>query len=228
MDETERILDEYARRRTRAGGDEYAYSIPSNLFLRQSQERALAWALHQGALLPLESKRLLDIGYGEGRWSELWLEMGAMPHDISGIELDPVRAEVAKLRHPACDYRVGDASELPFDSSSFDVVTQATVFTSVLDPSMRAAIVGEIDRVLRPGGIFVWYDFAFDNPRNRAVRGVSPRTLARLFPGWRIDARRVTLAPPITRRLARWWPLAGVLEELRVLNTHLIAVLQRK
>jgi hypothetical protein len=43
-------------------------------------------------------------------------------------------------------------------------------------------------RVLRPGGLIALYEFRMNNPRSPRVRGVSLRSLERLFPGCRIDA----------------------------------------
>ncbi|MEM9074582.1 MAG: class I SAM-dependent methyltransferase [Myxococcota bacterium] len=227
MSEAERILEEYRKRRERAGGDNYAYTNPGNLFLRQGQERALLWALHEANVVPLGDRSILDVGFGEGRWSELLIELGADAEQMAGIELDEARAAVARHRLPWCDLRTGDASSLPWPDESFDIVTQATVFTSILDDRMRRQVAAEMTRVLRPGGVLLWYDFAFNNPRNRAVSGISAQTLRSLFSGARIKTRKVTLAPPLARRLAsRVWHLAGLLEGIRVLNTHLVAVIR--
>jgi hypothetical protein len=81
-------------------------------------------------------------------------------------------------------------------------------------------------RVLAPGGAIAWYDFFVDNPRNAAVRGIGRSELVSLFPGFDLRLRRVTLAPPLARRLAPRAPLVALLaEELHVLNTHYAALL---
>ena len=43
----------------------------------------------------------------------------------------------------------------------------------------------------------MWYDFRFDNPQNRQVRGIGRRELRALFPQLRGRIRSVTLAPPL-------------------------------
>ena len=53
---------------------------------------------------------------------------------------------------------------------------------------------------VRPGGAVLWYDFAVDNPRNQHVRGVPMARVRALFPEATVQARRVTLAPPLVRR----------------------------
>lgn len=60
------------------------------------------------------------------------------------------------------------------------------------------------------------------------MRGVRKHELASLFPGFDVHWRRVTLAPPLVRLLApRLRPLASLIQELRVADTHAMAVLRR-
>jgi hypothetical protein len=67
----------------------------------------------------------------------------------------------------------------------------------------------------------LWYDFTVDNPRNPDVRGVPPGRVRQLFPAGRIDVRRVTLAPPLARRVVRWHPaLYTAFNALPLLRTH--------
>jgi len=87
-------------------------------------------------------------------------------------------------------------------------------------------IADEIVRVLAPGGALLWYDFAYNNPRNPNVRGIGRAEIKKLFPELAGKIRTVTLAPPLTRLIApRWWTLASFLEAIPPLRTHLIAVL---
>jgi hypothetical protein len=118
---------------------------------------------------------------------------------------------------------------LPWDDQAFELVIVSTVFSSILDPFAREKIAAEIDRVIVSGGVLVWYDLAFDNPRNTNVKGVRPREIKKLFPGYLMSARSVTLAPPVARRVV---PLsvtfATVLAALPLLRTHIAAVLQKR
>ena len=222
MTEADRILEELRRREREVPVDFYSLDRPANRFLRQGQERALRKALEE--IGPLAGKRVLEVGCGSGNWLEM-LERAA---SLSGIELEPGRAASAAARFPGADIRSGDASRLPWESGSFDVVLQSTVFSSILDPGMRRAVASEMLRVLAPGGAILWYDFFMDNPSNPHVRGVRRREIAALFPGCRIALRRATLAPPIARRVVPVsWKLATLLESLRVLDTHWFGVILR-
>jgi ubiquinone/menaquinone biosynthesis C-methylase UbiE len=117
---------------------------------------------------------------------------------------------------------------LPWSDAQFDVVLQSTVFTSILDERMKLAVAREMLRVLSPTGAIIWYDFRYDNPANKNVRGIAAAEIHALFPGCRVDKELTTLAPPIARRLVpHAWLLASALERLRLLNTHYLAVIRR-
>jgi ubiquinone/menaquinone biosynthesis C-methylase UbiE len=122
----------------------------------------------------------------------------------------------------------GTASELPFPDRSFDFVSQFMLFTSVLDQSMRVQIAREIDRVLAPGARLLWYDFAFNNPANRDVRGISINEVRRLFPGFSLTKRKITLAPPLGRAIGRLGPAVYHLaSKVRPLCTHYMCLLKK-
>ena len=86
----------------------------------------------------------------------------------------------------------------------------------------------EIERVLAPGGVLLWYDFAFNNPRNPHVRKVTAGELRTLFPNLQGRIASVTLAPPIARAVAGVsWRLAMALSRVPWLQTHFLAVLRK-
>ena len=88
--------------------------------------------------------RLLDVACGSGLAIELARLRGA---SCSGIDASPRLVAVARDRNPESDIRVGDMHALPWDPASFDVVTS---FRGIWGTT--SAAVGEIFRVLRPGG----------------------------------------------------------------------------
>jgi SAM-dependent methyltransferase len=95
--------------------------------------------------------RLLDVACGSGLAIELARLRGAR---CSGIDASARLAAVARDRSPDADIRVGDMNALPWAPASFDVVTS---FRGIWGTTPGA--VGEIHRVLRPGGragITVW------------------------------------------------------------------------
>src|SRR6266550_3411093 len=71
---------------------------------------------------------------------------------------------------PRVRLECGSATELPFEAGTYDLVLQATLFSSVLDAGVKGRIATEMLRVLRPNGAILWYDLRIDNPRNLDVR----------------------------------------------------------
>src|SRR5947208_8442732 len=124
----------------------------------------------------------MEVGFGSLGWLGDLISWRVRETDLHGIELDPALVDRAREILPLADLRAGDATALPWASNTFDLVVASTVFTSILDPRVRALVAGEIERVLAPGGALLWYDFAVNNPRNPHVRKVDRGELVRLFP----------------------------------------------
>ncbi len=224
--EAQRIRDAYARRRD---GDLYSWFNPGHLFLVQARERRVLKVIRQQGLSPLRGRRILEIGCGDGAWLRDFLKWGAEPADLVGLDLlaDGLAAARAHLS-PQVGLVRADAAFLPFPDEAFDVVLQSTVFTSILEPLMKQTAAREMLRVLKPRGLILWYDYHVNNPANPDVRGVPEREIRRLFPDCLIKLRRITLAPPIARRLAPYsFLLCELLEKLRFLNSHYLGVIKK-
>lgn len=228
-DEPTAVAERYARRAARqqargVGVDLYSPLRPEVVLAMQQRQRVLLALLSRHATQPLNQLRVLEIGCGSG--SNL-LELASLGFDASrlvGNELLPERAAAARRQLPAATtLHEGDATQLPFEAASFDLVYQSTVFSSLLDDAFQQRLADAMWRWVRPGGAVLWYDFTYNNPRNPDVRGVPLARVRALFPSARIDVRRVTLAPPISRRAARIHPsVCKVLGALPLLRTHLL------
>jgi hypothetical protein len=84
----------------------------------------------------------------------------------------------------------------------------------------------ELLRVTRPGGMILWYDFWL-NPSNPQTRGIRPAEIKRLFPGCTFRFERITLAPPLARRLVPLsWGLSLLLEGVKIFNTHYLVAIR--
>ncbi|MDB5081655.1 MAG: hypothetical protein JWP00_3579 [Chloroflexi bacterium] len=225
--ELERISREFTRRDADpALSARYSLFNPAALLHRQGQERHTLAFLKKYGLENLASLKILDVGCGTGGQLRRFMEYGADPTRLYGLDLVASRIEQAQALAPAINWQVASADRLPFDTASFDLVTISVVLTSVLAEEVRREISMELRRVLKPTGKILWFDFAFSNPRNRAVRGINRNMVCRLFPGARVDLKRVCLAPPLARRVApRSFWLAEGLERLAFLNTHLLGII---
>lgn len=221
-DEPRAVAERYARR---AVGDRYHPLQPAVWRERQGRQRALIDLLTRHAPRPTGQLSLLEVGCGHGDNLLELLTLGFDPAHLVGNELLPERAAVARARLPAAlALHEGDALALPFAPASFDLVLQSTVFSSLLDDGFQQRLAARMWDWVRPGGAVLWYDFTWDNPRNPDVRGVPLARIRTLFPEGRIDARRVTLAPPLARAVGRW-PAAvhAALLAVALLRTHVMA-----
>ena len=101
------------------------------------------------SLLPdLVGKTALDAGCGTGRYVRLLRERGAR---VAGIDLSP--AMLSRTGAERCRVARGDIRALPVGSMSIDVVVCGLVLGDV--PDLQSAL-GELSRVLRPGGCVVY------------------------------------------------------------------------
>jgi len=151
-----------------------------------------------------------------------------LPENLYGIDLLADRIETAKKLSPHLNLYLGSATDLPFEDKFFDIVIQFTVFTSILDYSMKQKIAKEMLRVLKPDGIIIWYDYWISKPTNPDVKGVGKQEIKKLFPNCKFEFHRITLAPPIARLLVPIsWMLCELLEKIRIFNTHYLAIIKK-
>jgi demethylmenaquinone methyltransferase/2-methoxy-6-polyprenyl-1,4-benzoquinol methylase len=138
--------------------------------------------------------------------SEPMLRAGAEPNRLAGLDerIVPVLAQ---------------AERLPFDDGAFDAVTFTYLLRYVEDP---AATVGELARVIRPGGSIAMLEFFVPSaPQARAgwwahTRLVMPVLGSVVSPAWARTA--AFLGPDVSRFIAahplaewvRWFQEAGV------------------
>lgn len=224
--EEQRIRSVYAQRQ---GLPRYSWFDQGHVFRLQQLQRDILAALGSRKFSDLHDKSILEIGCGQGQWLCEFIKWGACPDNVNGIDVIPDRiANARQLCPQGVHVHCENAARLSFDDSQFDLVLQFTVFSSILDMAVKEMIAREMLRVLKDGGLILWYDLRLDNPRNPNVRGIQKREIAHLFPGCRIDLHRVSLAPPLCRFLAPYsWMGCYALERIRVLNTHYLAVIER-
>jgi SAM-dependent methyltransferase len=224
--ERQRIQLEYQRRAREIQPDFYSPWQPGEILFRNGRKGVAARMLHEAQVFPRAGDKCLEVGCGTVGWLPDLISWGVSESDLHGIDINPLRITEAQQILPVADLRVGDGTSLPWESDLFRLVISATVFTSILDKSVRHVVASEIIRVLAPGGALLWHDFAFDNPQNGSVRGINRTELRNLFPTLTGKIRSATLAPPLARLIApRSWTLATFLEAIPLLRTHLLAVL---
>jgi len=185
-------------------------------------------ALQRAGLLPLAERRILDVGCGSGGHLLRFLLGGAAAAHLHGIDVIPERIENAKKAHPGMTFHLGNANALPYPDAYFDVVTQFTVFSSILDAQLRAEIAHQMVRVLRPGGVVVWYDARLQSP-NPALTAFQLANVAALFPDLALVFRTPSkLRFGMSRRIIPYsWELVAFLERFPFLCEMDFVVLQK-
>ncbi len=105
--------------------------------------------------------RVLDLGCAGGFLSEALARRGAR---VTGLDPAERAIEAARTHAAAAGlgirYEIGSGEEMPFADGAFDAVACVDVLEHVRDLD---AVLGEVRRVLRPGGRFL-YDTINRNP----------------------------------------------------------------
>lgn len=113
----------------------------------------------------------LDVGCGEGRFCRMMRGWGVEP-----VGIDPTEALLTRARtlDPQGDYRAGGAEALPFPDGAFDLVVSYLTLIDI--PDVERAI-GEMARVLRPGGSLLIANLNGFSTAGRWIRDAEGRRL---------------------------------------------------
>jgi SAM-dependent methyltransferase len=108
---------------------------------------------------------LLDVGCGVANAHQ---KLVGRVGKLVGIDVSPASIAVARQRNPGIHYEVFDGIHLPLSDRSLDAAFAINVFHHV-PVTQRIALVEDIHRVLRPGGLFAIFEH---NPLNPVTRHV--------------------------------------------------------
>ena len=111
---------------------------------------------HTVEQLAVQDKTVLEVGSGRGGGTS-YIARYLNPKKITGIDYSKNAIKLCNRIHNEHNLRFveGDASDLPFEDDSQDVVIN--VESSHCYPSIPQ-FLSEVKRVLKPGGLFAWTD----------------------------------------------------------------------
>lgn len=122
------------------------------------KDRAFIGLYHQAIDgLDLAGKTLIEIGSGRGGGCS-YIARYHTPAAITGLDYSPAtvkRARRVAPPHPVLTFEIGDAEALPLPAESVDVVVN---IESSHCYSNMPQFLSEVERVLKPGGLFTWAD----------------------------------------------------------------------
>ena len=121
---------------------------------------------------PPEGARVLDVGCGTGAQLAFYRDRG---YRLWGLDTSSAMLRVAHRRlGPAAVLTKGDATRMPYDDASFDLICVFFVLHEMRQP-VRRGTLREIERVLAPGGKVAVVEF--HDGSDRSFRWLSTRVL---------------------------------------------------
>jgi SAM-dependent methyltransferase len=143
-----------------------------------AKQAGILFPLLQASLQPGD-RRLLDFGCGPGRFT---CELARLI-DGTVLGVDPVEHYLAIApRAPMVEYRRLDGPHIDEPDGSFDVVWICVVLGGIVKQRELKLIIGEIDRVLKPGGLLFMVENTTEARDGYYWRFRSADDYRRLFP----------------------------------------------
>ncbi len=135
---------------------------PATLFHKISLLPWYADTLQQWAdsLVQDKKQRVLDAGCATGYLTQYLYNRG---HNISGVDLSNAMIKQASKREAGIDFKIADASQLPYEDEEFELIVSASLINIVNDAEK---VMQELIRVNKKNGkisfIFPQKDFNAD------------------------------------------------------------------
>jgi SAM-dependent methyltransferase len=160
---------------------------------------------------PRRSLKVLEVGCGTGNNLWFFAEEG---HDVHGLDISPSAIGLARQHLESLGLEAGlgvsDLSTLPYDDATFDLTLDRECL-SCLALSRLPGTIGELYRVLKPGGVHLSFSLYGDaHPDKQAGEEVEPGTFGRFTSGRLARSGHITFLTPerIGRLFARYSPVS--------------------
>ncbi|WP_066378854.1 MULTISPECIES: class I SAM-dependent methyltransferase [unclassified Anabaena] len=114
----------------------------------------------QGLTINSDSQ-ILDLCCGSGQTTQFLVKYS---QNVTGLDASPLSLQRARQNVPEAAYVEAFAEKMPFADNQFDVVHTSAALHEMESEQLQA-IIQEVYRVLKPGGVFTLVDFhAPNNP----------------------------------------------------------------
>ena len=144
---------------------------PKNVFLHFLHSERLHFAVEG---LALDGTRVLDVGAGTG---QLYDYLTAQFVSVDYMACDIAEAMQTYSNVPENQYKIGTLETLAFEQESFDYVFMLGV-TSYLSKSDFQKHIEEVQKILKPGGVFI-VTFTHRASLDYRIRGLANRVMPR-------------------------------------------------
>ena len=130
---------------------------------------------------PKPGEYVLDVGMGPGFLTHDLAPIVGERGLVAGVDSSEVMVELARKRcegRGPCEFKLGDATQLPFGDANFDVAVSTQVYEYVADMPRALA---ELRRVLRPNGRVFILDTDWDSV---VWNTADPARMRRVMDAW--------------------------------------------
>jgi SAM-dependent methyltransferase len=143
----------FALRRAPAEYDDTFMDTMASAYLDRTPWTELRLAAVRDLVEPRDGDRIVDLGCAAGAITDFLSSFGC---DVVGVDAEERAVEKARALFPQLEFVVADVAALPFEDASFDKAVAADLVEH-LDDATFDRMLGELRRVLRPGGSFTLY-----------------------------------------------------------------------
>jgi ubiquinone/menaquinone biosynthesis C-methylase UbiE len=117
-----------------------------------------------------ERLTVLEFGCGHGHELHKFTRFGVPEEGLTGFDLIFGRLKRARKQYPDCRFSQHDALTAGFKDNEFDIVFQFTCAMHLPEANLQKALAREMVRVLKPGGLLLWWDLTPYSGRTCSAR----------------------------------------------------------
>jgi ubiquinone/menaquinone biosynthesis C-methylase UbiE len=178
--------------------------------------------------IEINNKKILDVGCASGNKVTMLIQIGFEESNIYGIDIREESVNKALMNFPSSHFSTMDARRLLYPDDEFDFVNISTLYSSINSEKNRQKVTEELLRVLKSDGHIIYYDLRYYSPFNPNVRPMKTLNIEKLFYGLDLQKKRITLLPPLARRLGIFTNiLYPILSKISFLNSHYLYIIKK-